>query len=57
VLELLLTGKVIDAQEAFRIGLVNQVINHEHLTEEVKKLAESIAETPPYLEVYSSGCE
>jgi len=61
-LELLLTGNAIDAQEAFRVGLVNQVVPHDLLRIEVKKLAESISEKSPYalkfiLEAVNKGLE
>ncbi len=46
-LELLLTGDVISPEEALRIGLVNQVVPHDRLMEEAKKLAEKIASRPP----------
>lgn len=41
--ELIYTGKVIDASEALRIGLVNKVFSSENLEEETIKLANSIA--------------
>jgi len=41
--ELLLTGRNIDANEAFRIGLVNMVVEDDKLIEEVIKLARDIA--------------
>lgn len=41
--ELIYTGKMIDAQEAYRIGLVNKVVPKEHLMEEVMKTANVIA--------------
>ncbi len=46
-LELLLTGDVIDADEALRVGLVNTVVPHERLMEEAAVLAGKIASRPP----------
>ncbi|MFO7772870.1 MAG: enoyl-CoA hydratase/isomerase family protein [Dehalococcoidia bacterium] len=45
--ELMLTGRRIDAQEAFQIGLVSKVVEDGMLMEEALKVAESIAETAP----------
>lgn len=42
-LELLLTGEMIDAAEAWRIGLVNKVVPAERLLEEARALAGKIA--------------
>jgi 2-(1,2-epoxy-1,2-dihydrophenyl)acetyl-CoA isomerase len=44
--ELILTGRIIDAAEAGRIGLVNHVVPHEELLPEALKLAEEIAFNP-----------
>jgi enoyl-CoA hydratase/carnithine racemase len=45
--EMLFTGKTIDAQEAYRIGLVNKVVPLEMLLPEAKKLAEAICRAAP----------
>jgi len=44
--EMTFTGKIVDAQEALNIGLVNQVVPHEDLMAETLKLAASIAAKP-----------
>lgn len=44
--ELLLTGDVIDAQEAYRIGLVNRVVPVDQLDDAVAALTAKIAPTP-----------
>jgi len=44
---MLFTGKTIDAQKAYRIGLVNKVVPLEMLLPEAKKIAETICETAP----------
>lgn len=41
-IEMILTAKPIDAQEAYRIGLVNQVVPHEELMPKAIEMAESI---------------
>lgn len=45
--ELLLTGDVIDAEEALRIGLVNRVVKPEHVLAEAESLALRIAAQAP----------
>jgi enoyl-CoA hydratase len=46
-LELLLTGKMIDAQEAYRIGLVNLVVPQDRLLPESETLLRSILQNGP----------
>ena len=45
--ELLLTGDLIDAREAERIGLLNRVVNTDRLAAEVDALADRLARVPP----------
>ena len=46
--ELLFLGNSIDAQEAYRIGLANRVVEHERLMEETYGLAKRLKEGPLY---------
>lgn len=43
----MLTGELIDAQEAYRLGLVNKVVPHEKLMEEAERVAKILAENAP----------
>jgi len=45
--EMLFTGKVIDAQEAYRIGLVNKVVPPEQVMPTAMELAETICKAGP----------
>jgi enoyl-CoA hydratase len=45
--ELVYTGKPIDAKRAYEIGLVNKVVPHEELMNEVKKMAKAIMAKSP----------
>jgi enoyl-CoA hydratase/carnithine racemase len=45
--ELLMTGDLIDAAEAHRIGLVNRVVARDRLGDEVDDLADRLARVPP----------
>jgi enoyl-CoA hydratase/carnithine racemase len=46
-LEILLTGDIVSAEEALRLGLVNRVVPEDRLLEESLKLAEKMASKPP----------
>ena len=46
-LEILLTGDMIDAQEAYRIGLVNKVVSREELMPTAEKLAKKLCSNGP----------
>ncbi|HYQ86436.1 MAG TPA: enoyl-CoA hydratase-related protein [Bacteroidota bacterium] len=46
-MEMVLTGKMITAEEAFQLGLVNKVVPVECYLEEAKSLAKEIASKPP----------
>jgi enoyl-CoA hydratase len=46
-MELHLTGNMVDAQEAYRIGLVNHVVDADNLLVETKKIAATIASKAP----------
>ena len=61
-LELLLTGAMIDAQEAWRIGLVNRVVSADRLLSEAEALLGTILENGPLavrlcLEAVDAGLE
>ena len=61
-LELLLTGEVIDAQEAYRIGLVNRVVPADRLLAEAEALLRTILANGPLavrlcLEAVDTGLE
>ena len=45
--ELVYTGAIIDAQEALRIGLANQVVPHDELMAKVREVASTIASKAP----------
>lgn len=44
---LVLTGEIIDAETAFRIGLVDEVVEHEKLMDRAKEIANKIVEKSP----------
>jgi methylglutaconyl-CoA hydratase len=45
--DLLLTGRIFDAAEAYRLGLVNEVVPSENLAERVQVLAETLVANSP----------
>ncbi len=45
--EFLLTGEIIDAREAWRLGLVNRVVPNDELGKQARELAERISLVPP----------
>ena len=45
--ELIFSGEVIDAQEAFRLGMVNRLVPHDDLMKETYELAGRIADNAP----------
>lgn len=46
-MELILTGKMIDAKEAEKLGIVNKVVSKEKLLDEAIELAKEIAKKAP----------
>lgn len=47
-MELMLTGRIVGAEEALRIGLVNKVVPHDELEAETGKLAALLMSKPPF---------
>jgi 2-(1,2-epoxy-1,2-dihydrophenyl)acetyl-CoA isomerase len=45
--ELALTGRIVDSEEAFRLGLINRIVPHEEIAGEVMKLAVKMAGRSP----------
>ena len=52
-LEMILTAEVIDAQEAYRIGLINKVVSQEELMSKAEELASMIASGAPIAARYA----
>ncbi len=51
--KMVLTGEMIDAEEAFRIGLVEEVVDDEKLMERAREIARKILEKPPLAVKYA----
>ncbi|MBN1165384.1 MAG: enoyl-CoA hydratase/isomerase family protein [Candidatus Krumholzibacteriota bacterium] len=47
-MELVLTGRVLKAEEALSLGLVNRVVPHEELDRAVREMAEMLLAKPPF---------
>jgi methylglutaconyl-CoA hydratase len=45
--DLLLTGRIIDAHEAYRMGLANEVLDHERLMHRARELAQALQQNSP----------
>ncbi|MGA2001953.1 MAG: enoyl-CoA hydratase-related protein [Terriglobales bacterium] len=45
--DLLLTGRIFDAEEAFRIGLLTQIVPQERLMDRARELAQQVMENSP----------
>ncbi len=54
--DLILSGRVIDAEEALRVGIVSRVVPHDELAAVTDELASHIAQIPwpaPYFAVFA----
>lgn len=54
--ELLYTGDFIDANESYRLGLVNKVVPADKLMEEAKAMAKKLANNPPLPVKFAKRC-
>ncbi len=52
-MELILTGRMVDAQEAYQIGLVNKVVPHDKLMDEAIEMAKTILSKGPLAVKYA----
>ncbi|MET0183483.1 MAG: enoyl-CoA hydratase-related protein, partial [Caulobacterales bacterium] len=46
-MDLIVTCRMVDAQEAYRLGLLDRLVSHEKLMDETLEIATQIAEGPP----------
>jgi enoyl-CoA hydratase len=54
--DLALTGRAIDAAEAFRIGLVSGIVSADRLMDEALRIAKGILEAPPETLRFAKSC-
>ncbi|HPU28951.1 MAG TPA: enoyl-CoA hydratase-related protein [Syntrophorhabdaceae bacterium] len=54
--EMIFTGKMISAQEAYEMGFINKVVPHENLMKEVMELAEKIKSNGPFAMRLAKEC-
>lgn len=54
--DLVLTGRAIDAEEAFRIGLVSGIVSADRLMDEALRIARNILEAPPETLRFVKSC-
>lgn len=54
--EMIFTGKMITAQEAYEMGFINKVVPHENLMKEVMELAEKIKSNGPFAVRLAKEC-
>jgi len=55
-LEMVMLGKMIDAEEAYRIGLVNRICEPEELMPAALEFARGLADRPPLAVAYVKRC-
>lgn len=54
--EMVFSGRVISAEEALKVGLVNRVVPHEALSQEAIELASAMASQAPIAVAYAKRC-
>lgn len=54
--ELILTGKTINAEEALKIGLINQIVPEDELLDNVLDLADQVLKNAPLAVAYAKEC-
>lgn len=54
--EIMYTGRTVKAEEAMAIGLINRVVDHDHLLKEAEALMRSIISNAPIAVKYTKAC-